>query len=159
MWRTYIWDRNFLSLKRTFLLEAQMDNHDGAEKWKRRKRVFLCISFSWWQKITTGCAAVYSCGGWGYFFGFFFVMFGVLTSDGTWMNCNCWPCTVLYLLGSQIFNLAPGVGHLCKVFVITEYYLSWKKLSPKMECSCLIKELSEFVKELGDVLCKLGCEL
>lgn len=119
-----------------------MDNRDGTEKWKRGKRGFLCISFSRWQKITTGCAAVYSCGGWGFFF---FLRFGVLTSDGTCRNCNCWPYTISYLLGSQIFNLAPGVGNVCRVFIITEYYLSWKKLCPKMVCSCSVKEPFGFI--------------
>lgn len=76
---------------------------------------------------------------------FFFLRFGVLTSDGTWRNCNCWPYTISYLLGSQTFNLAPGVNELYRVFMITEYYLSWKKLSPKMECSCSIKELFGFI--------------
>lgn len=117
-----------------------MDNHDAAYKWKRRKRGFLCISFYWWQKITTGCAAVYSCGGWCFWV---FLRFVVLTSNGTWRNnCNSWPCTILYLYLEIRFLILHLEWVICaEFFMITEYHLSWKKKSPKMECSCSIKEL------------------
>lgn len=50
-----------------------MDSHDGAEKWKRRKRLHLHF-FLLMTVDTTGCAAaVYSCGGWSFLGLFFFL--------------------------------------------------------------------------------------
>lgn len=39
----------------------------------------------------------------------FCIFFFEVCRFNLWWNYNCWPCTILSLLGTQIFNLAPGV--------------------------------------------------
>lgn len=117
-----------------------MDSRDGDEKWERRKRGFLCVLFfffSWRQKVTTkGCAAMMLCTA---VVGVCCLRFGLLTSDGTWRNCNCGPWATWLVLRSQIFNPAPWVGDvLCRVFVLIEYYLSWKKFCLSRWSACAL---------------------